>query len=146
MVRHALEKKREDRYQSAGELRQALLEVEWPGVRRPPEPAVVEPRPAPVAARGISRGTMIGAGVSTGGGRTPGERVAHKHSFSELGTEETGNPETRGDEGDEELTIVLLREDEATTIEDSDRTEVDPPSFLEESSELGGSTTAGRRR
>ena len=145
VVRHALEKKREDRYQSAGELRQALLEVEWPGVRRPAEPAAVESRPAPVAPRGISRGTMIGAGVGAGGGRTPGERVVHKHSFSELGTEETGNPETRGDEGDEELTIVLLREDEATTIEDSDRTEVDPPSFLEEPSELGG-TTAGRRR
>lgn len=90
----------------------------------------------------ISRGTMIGAGVAVSGGSRG------KHSFSELETEETRAQGNRGDEGDEEPTIVLLREaeDEATTIEDSDRTEVDPPSFLEESSETSGSTTERRRR
>ncbi len=209
VVHQALEKKREGRFQSAGELRQALMDVEWADVRRPVPPAsaansspnrapmptpAMAPRPVtpihvarPVAQgltarpagagfahrstaaepvmrvaageppvgpgaltgragtasrNAISRGTMIGAGVAIGGGSR-----GQKHSFSELETEETrqGN---RADEGDEELTIVLLRdaEDEATTIEDSDRTEVDPPSFLEEASETPGSTTERRRR
>lgn len=136
IVRRALEKKRESRFGSAGELRQALLDLTWP---IPPRRTASEERPRVEVAptRVISRGTMIGAGLAAG-----------RRSAVETPTEDTLDQGHRHDEGDEEPTMVLMRdpEDEATTIEDPDRTEVDPPSFLAESTEAGTVATDRRRR
>jgi serine/threonine-protein kinase len=138
IVRRALEKKRETRFQSAGELRQALLELPWtiPLADAPEKGTLRSPssRPAPTGggARVVARGTMIGAGTS--GGR--------RARLAEPPTEET----LARDDGDEEPTMVLMRhsDDDVTAHDDPERTEVDPPRFLNESTE--GSTTERRRR
>lgn len=137
IIRRALEKKREMRFQSAGELRQALLDLPWPGAPRRVLQEGDRARAPEGGTKVISRGSLIGAGATTGR-RAP--RIA------DFSTDVA--PSGRPDDGDEEPTMVLMREsdDDATTIEDPDRTEVDPPSFLNESSDSFAGSTERRRR
>lgn len=210
IVRRSLDKKRETRFQSAREVRRALIAVEWPV----PAASRLQGRTGGESHRGMSKGTLIGfdktvrmepesprpsgpavapirppearpsvprvplRGATSEHGRGLGERPVDRRTLrtdpplarvrpreltplpASLDTEETrvreeawGDSDLQGhrssrppDEGDEEPTVVLVRDEESTTLEDPDRTEVDPPSFLSDSSSDSSAALTERRR